>query len=180
MSIFSFGETVSGYNYKVLNEREIRGISGLMFIMGIYAFIQVFILNKFAVLPFVSGIMLLHFLVSVIVNPKLSPFFIVARFLVRKQTPIYIGAVQKRFAWSLGAGLSLLIFILSLFLYKTGNLSYFEPACSLCLVCLLLLYLETSFAICVGCKLYFLAIRLNIISRPEIIPRCMGDVCELE
>lgn len=180
MSIFSFGESVSGYGYKVLNEREVRGISGIMLLLGAFAFIQGFILKNYIMIPFISGIMLFHFLISVLVNPKLSPVSLIAKLIVRKQTPIYIGAVQKRFAWSLGVALSFSIFLLSIMLNITNDLSYFEPVCMLCIVCLVFMYLETAFAICVGCKLYFLAIRLKLIEKPQITPNCMGDVCEIK
>ncbi len=179
MALFSFGETIDGFEYKVLNEREVRGISGILFLLGIIAFIQAFILKNYAVLPYISGIMLSHFLISVLINPNISPVSLFAKLFIRKQTPIYIGAVQKRFAWSLGSILSLTIFIYSLLLYKTGDISYFQPVCILCLVCLLLMFLETAFAICVGCKLYFLAIRIKLIKAPEVTPNCMGDSCSI-
>ncbi len=179
MSFLSFGKVVEGYEYKVLNEREVRGISGILFLLGIIAFIQAFILRNFAVLPYISGIMVYHFLISVLVNPNLSPVTLLSKLFVRKQTPIYIGAVQKRFAWSLGSILSLTIFIFSSLLYVTGDVSYFQPVCMLCLVCLLLMFLETAFAICVGCKLYFLAVRVKLIKAPEVMPNCMGDSCSI-
>lgn len=180
MRLFSFGETVSGYGFKVLNEREVRAISGILLLIGAIASINGFILSKFYVLPYLTGVLLYHFLISVLVNPKLSPVTWLARFMVRKQTPIYIGAVQKRFAWSLGATLSAVIFGLSIVLNATNDLSYFQPVCMLCLICLLLMYLETAFAICVGCKLYFLAIRLKLLKQPKVTPNCMGDVCEIQ
>ncbi|MFT5750462.1 MAG: hypothetical protein ACI93S_001745, partial [Ancylomarina sp.] len=37
MSIVNFGENVAGISYKVLNEREVRASSGIMFIMGLVA-----------------------------------------------------------------------------------------------------------------------------------------------
>lgn len=180
MAFFSFGTEVPGYGFKVLNEREVRGISGIMFLMGIFAFIHTFILSHYGVLPIVSGIMLFHFSISVLVNPNFSPITLLAKLFVRKQTPIYIGAVQKRFAWSLGIALTLTIFIFANLLNSTNDQAYFQPACSLCIICMLLMFLETAFGICVGCKLYFLAIRLKLIKKPEIMPNCMGDVCEIK
>ncbi|MCF8295615.1 MAG: DUF4395 domain-containing protein [Bacteroidales bacterium] len=180
MAIFSFGETVPGFGFKVMNERVIRGISGIGFLMGMIAFIHAFILSHYGVLPLVSGILLFHFLTAVLINPNFSPITLLARLFVRKQTPIYIGAVQKRFAWSLGVALTATIFILGMLLYTSGDIKYFQPACSLCIICMLLMFLETAFGICVGCKLYFLAIRLKLIKKPEIMPNCMGDVCEVK
>jgi len=44
---------------------------------------------------------------------------------------------------------------------------------------LILLYLETAFGICVGCKLYFLSIKLKLLKKPAVRPNCMGDACEV-
>lgn len=95
-----------------------------------------------------------------------------------KQSPLPIGAVQKRFAWSLGLALATLIFILSFYLLEDA--SYFEPVCQLCLICLLLLFLETAFGICVGCKLYRFFLYLKIIPKPKERPNCMGNACNTE
>ena len=95
---------------------------------------------------------------------------------VRKQAPVYIGAIQKRFAWSLGLALAATIFTLSIFLQT--DVSYFEPVCLLCLVCLVLLFFEVAFGICIGCKLYYLAIFLKLLKKPVEKPNCMGDACE--
>jgi len=44
---------------------------------------------------------------------------------------------------------------------------------------LVLLYLETAFGICVGCKLYFLSIKMKLLKEPKEKPNCMGDACEV-
>lgn len=178
MSFFSFGATVPEFPFRVLNEREVRGISGILFLMGFIAFIYTFILSNYGVLPVISGILLFHFTVSVLINPDFSPITQIARWIVRKQDPIYIGAVQKRFAWTLGILLTLTIFIFSILLNTSGDIKYFQPACSLCIICLLLMYLETAFGICVGCKLYFFAIRIKLLKKPAVMPNCMGNSCD--
>ena len=178
MSVISFGEYVEGKNYKVLDERRVRASSGIMFLLGMIAFINGFILQKYAIIPYVSGFLMLSFMIAVFINPKFSPTIFIGYLFVRKQSPLPIGAVQKRFAWSLGIGLSAVIFVLSLFLL--GDVSYFEPVCFLCLICLALLFLETAFGICVGCKLYFLSISLKLLKKPAEKPNCMGDACETE
>jgi len=177
MSIVSFGEYVEGINYKVLNERQVRASSGIMFLFGLVAFINGFILKNFFVIPYISGFLLLSFSVAVFINPKYSPTMFIAYIFVRKQTPLYIGAIQKKFAWSLGMALSAAIFVLSIFLLT--DVSYFEPLCLICLICLVLLYLETAFGICIGCKLYFLSIKMKLLKEPEEKPNCMGDACKV-
>lgn len=176
MSFISFGEYIEGTNYKVLDERIVRGSAGVMFLLGLIAFINGFIINNYIVIPYISGILALSFLIAVFINPKFSPTVFIATLMVRKQSPLPIGAIQKKFAWSLGLILSSGIFVLSLFLLKDE--SYFDSVCLLCLVCLALLFLETAFGICIGCKLYHLSVRMRLIAPPKEKPNCMGDACE--
>jgi len=44
----------------------------------------------------------------------------------------------------------------------------------------MLLFLETSFGICVGCKLYYVAIGLKLLKKPIEKPNCMGDACAVD
>lgn len=177
MEIFSIGNVVEGKSFKVLNERVVRGNSGLMLLLGFIAFVNGFVIKNYIVLPYISGFLLLNFLISVLINPKFAPTVFISWLFVRKQSPIQIGAIQKRFAWSLGSALSGAIFVLSIFLL--GNESLFEPVCMLCIVCLALLFLETAFGICIGCKLYALSIRIGILKAPKERPNCIGDTCEI-
>ncbi len=178
MSFISFGEYVEGKSYKVLNERVVRGAAGIMLLMAFIAFIYGFILQQYIVLPFLTGFLALNFFIGVFINPKFAPVVFLSWLMVKKQSPLYIGAIQKKFAWSLGLTLTLSIFILSLFLLS--DVSYFDPVCMLCLICITLLYIETAFGICVGCQLYHLSIRLKIIPKPEENPNCMGDACAVD
>lgn len=176
MNNFSFGQYIDGTNYKVLEERQMRGSAGLMFLLGIIAFINGFILNNYIIITYISGFFVLNFIIGLFINPLFSPTMFIAKLIVRKQTKLFMGAVQKKFAWSLGLLLSISIFILSFFLLKDP--SYFEPVCQLCIICLILLYIETAFGICVGCKLYDLAIKLKLLPKPKERPNCMGNSCE--
>ncbi len=173
----SFGDYIDGKNYKVLDERRMRASAGVMFLLGLIAFINGFILQNYIIIPYISGFLMLNFIIGIFINPKYSPTLLVAFIFVRKQSPLPIGAVQKKFAWSLGLGLSVLILVLSLFL--VNDPSYFEPVCILCFICLILLYFETAFGICIGCKLYNLAINMKLLKKPTERPNCMGDSCDV-
>ncbi len=175
MKIFSFGEYIEGKPYKVLDERKMRASAGIMFIFGLFASINGFMLSRYAIIPYVMGGFVLNFMIGLFINPKFSPSVILASIFVWRQSPQPIGAVQKKFAWSLGLVLSGTIFVLSLLLQN--DKSYFEPVCMLCIICLLLLYLETAFSICVGCKLYQLAVAIKLLPKPKEKPNCMGDSC---
>ncbi|PKP19051.1 MAG: hypothetical protein CVU05_12205 [Bacteroidetes bacterium HGW-Bacteroidetes-21] len=175
MSIFSFGEYIEGRPYKVLDERKMRASAGIMFLTGLIATINGFVLSRYAIIPWIMGGFVFSFLVGLLINPKFSPPVIIASLFVWKQSKLPIGAVQKKFAWSLGLILSSTILVLSIFLQKDPT--YFEPTCMLCMICLLLLYLETAFGICVGCKLYQGAIAIKLLPKPKEKPNCMGDSC---
>ena len=177
MSVFSFGEYVDGISYKVLNEREVRATAGLLFFTILVTLIAAVFFKKYAPIPYASGFILINFAISVFINPKYAPANVIARLIVLKQEPIYIGAVQKRFAWSLGLTLAAVVFFLSIPLQADATL--FEPVCFLCLICMLLMFIETAFGICIGCQIYFLAIRLKLVKQPEVKPNCMGNSCEV-
>ncbi len=178
MPLISFGEFDNELGYLTLNERTMRASAGIMLLLGTIASINGFILNKYEIIPYISGFLMLNFIIGITINPKLSPTVFIGWLFVRKQSPLPIGAIQKKFAWSLGLALSSVIFILSL--YLVNDVTYFDPVCLLCIGCLFLLFFETVFGICIGCKLYYLFIYLKIFKEPEVKPNCMGDSCEIE
>ena len=178
MSIISFGEYIEGKSFKVLDERRMRASAGVMLFLGIIASINAFMLYNYIVVTYISGFLMLNFMVGIFINPKFSPTVFIGYLVTYKQSPLPIGAIQKKFAWSLGLTLSATIFVLSFFLLE--DINYFGPVCLLCLTCLLLLFLETSFGICVGCKLYYVAIGLKLLKKPIEKPNCMGDACAVD
>jgi hypothetical protein len=177
MSIISFGEFSNEHGYKVLDERAMRGSAGIMLLLAIIASINGFIIKDYIVIPFITGFLVLNFLIGLLINPKYSPTVLLARLFVIRQNVLPIGAIQKKFAWSLGLVLSTAIFVLSLFLQS--NEAYFGSVCLLCLTCILFLYLETAFGICVGCQIYTLGVRFKIFKAPQVTPNCMGDSCKV-
>ena len=177
VSAFKLGEIIEGYNYLVLNERAVRASAGIMLLLASIASINGFILKNYYVIPYIVGFLLINFLLGVFLNQKFVPTFMLGTWIVSKQKPIYMGAIQKKFAWSLGGLLSGIIFVLSFKLLS--DTSYFQPVCFLCVICILLMYFESVFGICVGCKLYSLARKLKLIKKPEYNPECMGGSCEI-
>lgn len=81
--------------------------------------------------------------------------------------PEYVGARQKKFAWIIGVGLASVMFLL------VNVLNTYSPISGIiCLVCLVFLFCEAAFGICLGCKLYPLVTR----QKPEY---CPGEVCDV-
>lgn len=163
-----FGEQVSGYNIPVLNEREIRAGAGILFLFMFIAITRAITMESFTMLKYMVSIFLMDFIIRIFISPKHAPILILARFIVRKQTPEYVGAAQKKFAWKIGLVLSFTIFIL---LSILNTLSIITGL--ICLICLIFLFFETAFGICIGCKMYG-------VFHKEKAQYCPGEVCELK
>ena len=101
-NIFRFGEKVEGYNIPVLNEREIRAAAGILFLMMFIAILNVIYKNDFLLLKYAIIIFLTDISIRIFINPKFAPTLIIGRLIVRNQTPEYVGARQKKFAWRIG------------------------------------------------------------------------------
>ncbi|MFT4310465.1 MAG: DUF4395 domain-containing protein [Candidatus Woesearchaeota archaeon] len=181
MKIFQFGQVIDGLKiygrdapYPVLNERDARAAAGIMLIIGIVTFVYALLLQNFVPLTIVVLAFTLEFAIRVLINPQLAPFYALGTFIVSNQKPEYSGAVQKRFAWSLGLAMALTMIIVFFGFGLRGIVPF-----TICSICLALLWLETSFGICVGCKLYNGLMALGIIPQPTHKPACPGGVCEI-
>lgn len=173
--MFTFGEYIKEKSFRVLDERVMRGSAALMILVGAIGFVNGFILHNYDVLMYLATFMVFNFALGVLINPKYSPTVILARYLVRKQKALYVGAIQKHFAWSLGFAMSLAILIFSILLAQNGT--HFHTAMILCITCMTLIFLEMGFGICIGCKLYFFFRKIGWIPQPKENPNCAGDSC---
>jgi hypothetical protein len=106
--------------------------------------------------------------VRVFVNPKFAPTLIIGRLIVRNQIPEYVGAPQKKFAWIIGFGLAVIMYVLLVLVN-----SYSPITGLICFVCLIFLFFESAFGICLGCKFYPLFFKGKV-------QHCPGEVCELK
>lgn len=163
-----FGEHVEGYNIPVLNEREVRAAAGLLFLATYTSLMFILFKGNFIPIKYVVTIFLSDFLIRVFINPRFSPTLIIARLIVHNQTPEYVGAPQKKFAWIIGVVLAATMFVLMVVLN-----SYSIITGLICLTCLIFLFFESVFGICLGCLFYPLFFK-------EKIQLCPGDVCEVK
>jgi len=166
--IFQFGEKVAGFSVPVLNEREARASAGILFFFSIISLLNVMLLGNFVFIKIFIVAFSIEFLIRVFINPKYAPVMILGRFFVSGQSPEYTGAPQKRFAWSLGLGLAFVM----LFSLVFGLFSVVF-SCIICFICVFLLFFETSFGICVGCRLY------NLFNKNKA-ELCPGGICEVK
>jgi hypothetical protein len=151
-----------------LNEREIRAAAGILFLMMFTTILIVMMKGNFVPLKYAVIIFLIDIIIRVFVNPKFSPTLIIGRLIVRNQTPEYVGAKQKKFAWIIGVILALTMFILLVVVN-----SYSPITGIICLICLIFLFFESAFGICIGCKFYSWIYK-------EKAQYCPGEVCELK
>jgi hypothetical protein len=167
-NIFNFGEKVKGFEIRVLNEREVRAGAGILFFFAMLAFTSAWFTGNFYPTKLFVVAFLIDFFIRIFVNPRYAPSLILGRFVVNNQEPEYVGAPQKRFAWALGFGLGVIMFFLAVINNIMGPVNLL-----VCVICLLLLFLETSFGICLGCKMY------NKFNKDKA-KLCPGGSCEIK
>jgi hypothetical protein len=165
--IIAFGETIDNYTVPVLNEREVRASAGILFLFAFISLMLILFRGEFITAKFFVIIFITDFVVRVLINPKYSPSIIMGRLMVRKQQPEYVGAPQKKFAWTIGLVLGCLMFF---FLILLNTYSIITGL--ICLICLIFLFFESVFGICLGCIFY------NMIYK-EKAKHCPGSSCDI-
>lgn len=166
LQLIQFGEKVEGFPIRVLNEREIRAAAGILFLATFISLNIILATGNFVPVKYVVTVFLVDFIIRVFVNPRLAPTLIIGRWIVHRQTPEYIGAPQKKFAWSIGVALSSVMFV---FLVLVNAYSLITGLT--CLVCLVFLFFESAFGICLGCLFYPLFFK----GRAQY---CPGEICD--
>jgi len=163
-----FGEDVEGFNIRVLNEREVRASAGILFLLLFISLMFILFKGDFLLIKYSITLFLTDFIIRVFISPKYAPFLILARIIVKNQTPEYVGARQKKFAWIIGVALATLMFI------HMVIVNAYSPITGItCLICLIFLFFESAFGICLGCKFYNLFYK-------EKAQYCPGEVCAVK
>lgn len=166
--MFNFGEKVEGYEVNVFNEREIRAGTGILFLIAMIGFFNIWFTGDYTITKWFVVLFLIDFIIRLFFNSRYSPILILAKILVQNQEPEYTGAPQKRFAWTLGFFLALIMFNTLIIFDIKGPLNMI-----ICLMCLTFFFLEVAFGICVGCKMY------NTFTKNKSM-YCPGNVCSLK
>jgi hypothetical protein len=164
---FQFGQHHPDYAVPVLNERAVRASAGILFFMGLIAFMNAWLVGNFQPTRVFVLLFLMDFGTRIFINPQYAPSLIIGQWFVRKQQPEYVGAPQKRFAWAIGFVLALLMSYLMVFNNMVGPMNLL-----VCGVCLALMFAETAFGICIGCKIY------NAFNQDKA-QLCPGGVCDV-
>jgi hypothetical protein len=165
--VFEFGEQIEGYGVRVLNERAVRAGAGILFFLAIIALMNAWLTGNFQPTRVFVVAFLIDFTVRIFFNPRFAPSLILGQWMVSRQQPEWSGAPQKRFAWAIGFVLALTMWYLVVLNNLIGPMNLI-----VCAICLTLLFFETAFGICIGCKIY------NLFNK-ENAQFCPGGVCEL-
>lgn len=163
--VFGFGESLAAFAVPVLNEREVRASAGILFFLALVAFMNAWLVGDFSLTRLFVVAFLADFSIRVFINPKFAPSLVLGRLAVRWQAPEYVGAPQKRFAWGIGWSLALVMLYLVVIQRMIGPVNLL-----ICATCLLLLFFEAAFGICLGCKIF------NLFAR-QPAQHCPGETC---
>lgn len=166
--VIQFGENVDGFSIRVLNEREIRAAAGMLFLLMFTSVMTVILTENFLLLKYAVTIFLADFVIRVFFSPRYSPSLILGRLIVRNQVPEYVGAPQKKVAWVIGVILATIFFTLTVLVN-----SYSPISGIICFICLIFLFFEAVFGICLGCKFYSMYYK-------DKAQYCPGEVCAAE
>jgi hypothetical protein len=176
---FTFGEIIDGLviNNKpvtipVINEREARATAGIMLVFASFALLQSYVYRDFTLLSITTVLFSIEFIVKVLFGTRIAPFSIVSRFIVRNQEPEWVGAAQKRFAWSIGIVMAISMVIITVVLEIRGAIPF-----TMCSLCILFMWMEASFSFCVGCKIYWGLVKIGVLKTPTENPLCAGNSC---
>lgn len=166
--LIKFGEDVAGYTIPVLNEREIRAAAGILFLATFISWMFILFQGNFVPIKYVVTLFFTDLLIRVFISPRFAPSLILGRWIVRNQTPEYVGAPQKKFAWIIGVALSGIMFSYLIIFNAISPVTGIT-----CIICLAFLFFESAFGICLGCKFYPLFFK-------DKVQHCPGEVCEMK
>lgn len=162
------GDFVEGIDIPVVNERAVRASAGLLFLGGIIAFMVAALTGDYQPLRMFGAIFMFDLAFRLFVGTRYTPSLIVGWLLVRAQRPEWVGAAQKKLAWSIGLAMAFISCGVMGFLNLSSGITL-----ALCSICLSMLFIESALGICLGCELQ----RAFSKQKPQL---CAGDTCTYE
>jgi hypothetical protein len=176
----TFGQRISGLaangtelHAAVFDENEARAAAGLTMVIGAAAFSAAYFAQDYVPLQIASTLFFVEFLIRVTTGLRYSPMGILARLMTRDNPPEWVSAKPKRFAWTIGLGLSF-----SMMVITNSGIRGWLPR-SICLVCLTLMWMESVLGLCLGCKLHGLLVRRGWTTKDPAFEVCAHGACEV-
>ena len=97
----------------------------------------------------------------------------IARAMTLRQAPDWVSAKPKRFAWTLGLGMSFAMMIIT-----NSGIRGMLPR-TICAICLTLMWMESVLGLCLGCKVHALLVRRGWATKDPAFEICAHGECEL-
>jgi hypothetical protein len=176
----SFGQRISGVaangtelHAPVFDENQVRAAAGLTMVMGAVAFGFAYFDASYVLLQVVSTVFFVEFLVRVTTGIQYSPVGLVARVMTLSHPRDWVSAKPKRFAWTLGLGMSFAMMIIT-----NSGVRGTLPR-TICLICLVLMWMESVLGVCVGCKIHALLVRRGWTTKDPAFEVCAQGECAL-
>jgi hypothetical protein len=175
---WTYGQSIESSNTQgrplraaVFNEHQVRAAAGLTLVLGAVAFVYAYFAKVYLPIRWVTALFFVEFALRVAVGVHVSPLGAIAGALVRRQEPQWVSARPKRFAWSLGLVLSLAMTVIT-----NAGIRGALPL-SICILCLLLMWLETALGLCLGCEIHALLVGRGWARRDPAFEICAGGAC---
>ena len=174
----TFGETIEGLSIDgrpiragVFDEHEVRAAAGLTLVFGAVAFVYAYFAKEYVPIKLVTSLFFIEFALRVSAGLRFSPFGQLARALTWRQTPLWVSAKPKRFAWSLG-----LVMSLAMTGITNANIRGALPL-TICLICLTLMWLQAVLGLCLGCEIHGALVRRGWLAKDEAFEICSSGAC---
>lgn len=158
----------------VFEEGQVRAAAGLTLALGTIAFAYAYFAQIYAPIQIVTTLFFFEFLIRVTTGISYSPMGIIAYWMTRRQTPQWVSAQPKRFAWTMGLGMSLAMMIIT-------NSGIRGPLpLTICLLCLTLMWLEAVIGLCLGCEIHRRLVRLGWMQPDKDFEICANGSCTVQ
>ena len=175
------GERISGLTVDgkelhaaVFNENEVRAAAGLTMVIGAVAFATPTSLSNTCRSRSSTTLFFVEFLIRLTVRDPVQPD---RRRRPRDDAPAtppeWVSAKPKRFAWTLGLGMSF-----SMMVITNSGIRGTLPR-TICLICLTLMWMESVLGVCLGCKIHGLLVRRGWTTKDPDFEVCAHGACEL-
>jgi hypothetical protein len=157
----------------VFNENEARAAAGLTLVAGAVAFAIAYFDHQYVPLRVVATFFFVEFLIRVTAGLRYSPVGVVSRWMTQRQAPEWVSAKPKRFAWTMG-----LVLAGAMTIITNSGVTGWLPR-TICLICLLLMWLEAVLGICLGCEIHGVLVRRGWTEKDPAFEVCAHGACEL-
>jgi hypothetical protein len=156
----------------LVDERRVRAAAGITLALGTVAFFEALLGRDYRPLRVVTVVFAVDFLLRVTAGLRRSPVGLLSGLLVRAMPAEPVSLRPKRFAWSLGLVMSVVMAAIT-----NSGVTGWLPR-SICLVCLTLMWLEAVLGLCLGCQVHRLLVTRGLLAPdPDLV--CADGACAI-